>query len=125
METTTEVTALLGTSRAVNVLFGEKHEDLSPNEIAHTLAIVLGMKAFHGLVTVKDARRGIVENNGEIIDLKTDLTKETGPTPPESQRTSTTGREKVSVRLTEELEQGKKQKTKQNKPESATTRIWR
>ena len=125
LETTTEVTALLGTSRAVNVLFGEKHEDLSPNEIAHTLAIVLGMKAFHGLVTVKDARRGIVENNGEIIDLKTDLTKETGPTPPESQRTSTTGREKVSVRLTEELEQGKKQKTKQNKPESATTRIWR
>ena len=77
-EVTTEVAALLGTSRAVNILFGEKHEELSSNEIAHTLAIVLGMKGFHGLVTIKDAKKGIVENEGKEYNFETDFTKQKG-----------------------------------------------
>ena len=61
-ELSTEVAALLWTSRVVNFIFGEGSPDMTPNEIAHTIAIVLGMKAFHGIVTIKDKNTIIYEN---------------------------------------------------------------
>jgi hypothetical protein len=108
-EVTTEVTALLGTSRAVSVLFGENHEELSSNEIAHTIAIVLGMKGFHGLVTIKDARRGLIVYEGKPYDLKTDLTKDS---PKNESKETSNNKEKSNKKNTTENFEFEEIKTK-------------